>query len=423
VSLRFDEAQLERARRILGAGPICDECLGRPFARVGRGLTNGERGRAIRARLADSGKAGVCWVCGGLFDRAAMWAERAAWQAAGFEFATYLFGVRLSPRLEETERFFDERFPGDEGESLKHAFNRVVGKAFEARLERPATVAFNGPDVSFVVDLGADALTLHVASLHVYGRYRKLARGIPQTRWPCRRCRGRGCASCGFTGKQYPESVEEWIAAPFLAAAAAEAARLHGAGREDIDARMLGDGRPFVLEVLAPCRRTLDLTQLQRDVNQRATEKVEVSSLSFVDRGTVALLKGLAATKRYRARVEFEAPVDAKRLGEALRVLCGEIEQRTPRRVSHRRADRVRARRLISASGEVEGPRRAVVKLEGEGGLYVKELVSGDGGRTKPSLSGLLGIGAVVAELDVLEVRSDAFPDRADAVDNAEPLP
>jgi tRNA pseudouridine synthase 10 len=423
VSLRFDEAQLERARRILGAGPICDECLGRPFARVGRGLTNGERGRAIRARLADSGKAGVCWVCGGLFDRAAVWAERAAREAAGFEFATYLFGVRLSPRLEEMERFFDERFPGDEGEPLKHAFNRVVGKAFEARLDRPATVEFNGPDVSFVVDLGADALRMHVASVYVYGRYRKLARGIPQTRWPCRRCRGRGCASCGFTGKQYPESVEEWIAAPLLEAAGAESARLHGAGREDIDARMLGDGRPFVLELLTPRRRTLDLARLRHDVNETAVEKVEVSALSFVDRGAVALLKGLDATKRYRARVEFEAPVDAKRLGEALCALCGEIEQRTPRRVAHRRADRVRARRLISASGEVEGPRRAVLELEGEGGLYVKELVSGDGGRTKPSLSGRLGIGAVVTELDVLEVRSDAFPDRADAVDKAEPLP
>jgi len=423
VSLRFDEAQLERARRILGAGPICDECLGRPFARVGRGLTNGERGRAIRARLAEAGKPGVCWVCGGLFDEAVAWAERAVREAAGFEFATYLFGVRLSPRLEEMERFFDERFPGDEGESLKHAFNRVVGKAFEARLDRPATVEFNGPDVSFVVDLGANALRMHVASVYVYGRYRKLLRGIPQTRWPCRRCRGRGCASCGFTGKQYPESVEEWIAAPLLEAAGAEEARLHGAGREDIDARMLGDGRPFVLEVLAPRRRALDLAQLREDVNERAAGRVEVSSLSLVDRGAVALLKGLEATKRYRARVEFEAPVDAKRLGEALRALCGEIEQRTPRRVAHRRADRVRRRRLISASGEVEGPRRAILEFEGEGGLYVKELVSGDGGRTKPSLSGRLGAGAVVTELDVLEVRSDAFPDRADAVDKAEPLP
>ena len=423
MSLRFDDAQLERAREILGAGPICDECLGRPFARVGWGLANAERGQAVRASLSESGKAGLCWVCGGLFDRAEAWADRAAGRVAEIELDTYLFGVRLPPRLEEMEAFFDERFPSDEGESLKHAFNRVVGKAFEARLERPATVGFTAPDVSFVIDLASDALRVHVASLYVYGRYRKLARGIPQTKWPCRRCRGRGCASCGFTGKQYPESVEEWIAAPLLEAAGVEAAHLHGAGREDIDARMLGDGRPFVLEVLAPRRRTLDLPSLREDVNDRAAGKVEVSPLSFVDRRTVALLKGLHATKRYRALVEFEEPVSSERLDEALSALCGEIEQRTPHRVSHRRADRVRRRRLISASGGVDSSRRAVLEFEGEGGLYIKELVSGDGGRTNPNLSGRLGVDAVVTELDVLEVLSDGFPDRTGAVDNGEALP
>jgi tRNA pseudouridine synthase 10 len=423
MSLRFDEAQLERAREILGAGPICDECLGRPFARVGRGLANAERGQAVRASLSTSGKAGLCWVCGGLFDRVVAWADRAARRVVEIEFDTYLFGVRLTPRLEETEAFFNERFPSDEGESLKHAFNRVVGKEFEARLEQPATVDFGAPHVSFVIDLASDALHVHVASVYVYGRYRKLARGIPQTKWPCRRCRGRGCASCGFTGKQYPESVEEWIAAPLLEAAGAEAALLHGAGREDIDARMLGGGRPFVLEVLAPRRRTLDLPRLRGDVNDRAAGKVEVSSLSFVDRDTVALLKELHATKRYRALVEFGEPVSSERLSEALSALCGEIEQRTPHRVSHRRADRVRRRRLLLASGEVESARRAVLELEGEGGLYIKELVSGDGGRTNPNLSSLLGVCALVTELDVLEVRSGAFPDRTSSVDNGEALP
>jgi tRNA pseudouridine synthase 10 len=51
------------------------------------------------------------------------------------------------------------------------------------------------------------------------------------------------------------------------------------------------------------------------------------------------------------------------------------------------------------------------VRLEGEhifikceGGLYVKELITGDEGRTKPNLSELIGIPVQVVELDVLEV-------------------
>ncbi len=423
MSLRFEESQLELAHRILSAGPICDECLGRPYARVGRGWTNGQRGEALRTAHPDVGTPGTCWICGGLFDGATLWAERALQEASGIEFATYLFGVRLSPRLQEMESLFAKRFPSAEGESMKHAFNRAVGKAFEAGLPHPATVDFASPDVSFVVGLAPSSLRLHITSLYVYGRYRKLTRGIPQTKWPCRRCRGRGCTACGFTGKQYPESVEEWIAAPLLDAAEAEMAHLHGAGREDIDARMLGDGRPFVLEVCAPRRRSLDLAPLREAVNRHAMGRVEVSELSFVDRRTIAMLKGVDAAKRYRAAVEFDGPVESDRLAEALSSLCGEIEQRTPQRVAHRRADRIRRRRLVHASGETRDSCHAVIELEGEGGLYIKELISGDEGRTNPSLSGRLGVGARVTELDVLQVVSDAFPDRTRSVDNSEPLP
>lgn len=423
MNQQFDQAQRDLAGEIVSAGAICDECLGRPFAKVGRGLSNAERGQVLRAGLSDRAQAGGCWVCGGLFERAEAWAERAAGRVAELEFETYLFGVRFPPRLEEMEAFYTARFPSSEGESMKHAFNRVVGKAFEIRLGRAATVSFTSPDVSFVVDPGPDVLHLQVASLYVYGRYRKLLRGIPQTRWPCRRCRGRGCPSCGFTGKQYPESVEEWIAAPLLEAAEARDARLHGAGREDIDARMLGSGRPFVLEVLAPRRRTLDLTSVHDDINERGAGKVEVSPLEFTGRATVALLKEASATKRYRAVVEFASPVDSERLYEALSGLCGRIGQRTPQRVAHRRADRIRYRCLTRATGALEGVRRAVVEFEGEGGLYIKELVSGDDGRTDPSLAGCLGVGATVTELDVLEVRSDGFPDATRSVDNDGRLP
>ena len=46
----------------------------------------------------------------------------------------------------------------------------------------------------------------------------------------------------------------------------------------------------------------------------------------------------------------------------------------------------------------------AYIIVNCEGGLYVKELISGDEGRTNPSLSGLLGIPALVEDLDVINV-------------------
>jgi len=50
-------------------------------------------------------------------------------------------------------------------------------------------------------------------------------------------------------------------------------------------------------------------------------------------------------------------------------------------------------------------PPQALTELTCDGGVYVKELVNGDGGRTKPSLSALLGIPVSVLELDVVEVK------------------
>jgi len=56
------------------------------------------------------------------------------------------------------------------------------------------------------------------------------------------------------------------------------------------------------------------------------------------------------------------------------------------------------------------------VEIHGEGGLYIKELISGDEGRTEPSLAGLLGVGAEVTALDVVAVEGEDEPVRARGV-------
>ena len=127
-------------------------------------------------------------------------------------------------------------------------------------------------------------------------------------------------------------------------------------------------------------------------------------------RSAVPWVKELRATKKYRAIVEFAESVDSDQLQETLNSLSGEIAQRTPRRVSHRRADLVRLRTLHNASGQLIDETHAEIVVHGDGGLYIKELVSGDEDRTNPSLSGRLGVQALVTDLDVLEVCSADVP-------------
>ena len=48
---------LDDAEGLAATGPVCDACLGRPFADRSFGLGNDERGRALRTTLAHEGAA------------------------------------------------------------------------------------------------------------------------------------------------------------------------------------------------------------------------------------------------------------------------------------------------------------------------------------------------------------------------------
>ena len=182
---------------------------------------------------------------------------------------------------------------------------------------------------------------------------------------------------------------------------------LHGAGREDIDARMLGSGRPFVMEVEAPRKRSVDLTVLEAEINRAAEGRVAVHLVGCADRKMAQSLKSDKAHKKYWILVEIDSPVTPDEFRAALDQLKGvTIQQRTPLRVSHRRADKVRERQVIDIGCTGRQDDGYWVEVVGEAGLYIKELVSGDNGRTQPSLARILGRAAHVVSLDVVLVET-----------------
>jgi tRNA pseudouridine synthase 10 len=205
----------------------------------------------------------------------------------------------------------------------------------------------------------------------------------------------------------YPTSVEEIIASPAMQQSGGTDHSFHGMGREDIDALMLGEGRPFVLEVKNPRRRTLDLVSMARAV--AAGGAVEVSELRPASPEDIRALKEDRCDKSYRIAAEMSPSIPLGKLKEGVASLeASEILQRTPARVSHRRADRVRARKIREAKVLSYDGSTAEILLRAEAGTYVKELMHGDEGRTKPSLAEILGTGVRVKELDVLRVHDEA---------------
>lgn len=116
--------------------------------------------------------------------------------------------------------------------------------------------------------------------------------------------------------------------------------KFHGAGREDIDARCL-DWRPFVIEILKPIKRKIDFRKLIKEIGK--TKKVQVKSLKYSDMIVVRKIKDFRGDKAYRILAKLGEPVKKSDLNKLKRII-GIIHQRTPERVSHRRADLVRKR-------------------------------------------------------------------------------
>lgn len=349
-----------------------------------------------------------CDICQGLFDDLPRYVDLLNDTTKNYEFNDFLIGCKIDHDIITTEEEIWSKYGLKYAEPIKAEFNRELGKMFGTKINM--NVDFDTPDMTIVIDTRYDNIKLQIASLFIYGRYRKYVRDLPQTKWPCKRCWGKGCDKCNGTGKIYPTSLEEEIAKKVMAETQGSDHSFHGMGREDIGVRMLGNGRPFILEIIKPVKRGLNLERLQDDINKLNKAKLEVSNLKFTNHRQVPILKAAKPSKTYQVKVEFEKKISKGKLKEVISTFSGRIiNQRTPDRVAHRRADLVRKRKvhhmvLNSIKNRGSG---AEIEVTGESGLYIKELVNGDSGRTEPSLASELGTECTVAELDVLQINDE----------------
>ena len=436
---------------------LCPHCLGRMFSLLGTNTTNQERGNSLLLSLTMENhskylsdknevrmealdnlkilskranflvakkvleKEGIddvkfnsnlsCYLCSNLFSNFKKFTDDTLQKLENIEFNTFLVGSTPNAKIINREDKFKAEFNLLEAESFKSHFNRVIGKELMIRLNK--NPEFINPDlvVVFSFDFDSFKIELILKSLFIYGKYNKLIRGIPQTHWTCKNCRGKGCKDCNFTGKRYLTSIEELISEPFLRESYAIDSKFHGAGREDIDVRMLGEGRPFILELRNPKVRTLDLIKIEKEINKTNKKKVHISNLKYTDKKKVIYLKAIAEKTRkiYKALVKSATKISKQTFEEKLENLKEKFEkkkvrQRTPTRVSHRRADKVREKFIYEIKAKRLNSRLFEFIIETQGGTYIKELVNGDQGRTKPSFSEIFDTPLECKELDVEDV-------------------
>lgn len=247
-----------------------------------------------------------------------------------------------------------------------------------------------------------EKVVCHRDQLYLAGRYNKYSRKLCQTPW-------------FIDGeKRMEDSVEELILGPVKSNLLNDKIVFSSSGREDVDVRMLGDGRPFVLEMFNPRRVNLTPDQLmfiQKEINS-ATKDISVRDFQVIGKEELQLLKqgeelkqktycALCCTKRVLTEE------DMKKLEEIKDLV---VQQKTPIRVLHRRNLAVRPKIIHSLSGEIIEDRIFKLTVVTQAGTYVKEFVHSDLGRTVPSLRMLLDTEVDIMALDVEQVEIDWPP-------------
>ncbi|CAB60423.2 tRNA pseudouridine(55) synthase [Caenorhabditis elegans] len=251
--------------------------------------------------------------------------------------------------------------------------------------------------------------------VYIAGRYCKYSRCLPQSPW----------SEDKDAPREPGNSVSEKVCDLLKKQFGASDSRFVTSGREDIDVRMLGTGRPFVVE-LRNCRTTAPvrgikyletLKTVQEAINVQ--KDVKVVSLTRVPRDVSEKLCVGEEDKRkqYCAYCYSILPISDSQFTAAQSKIPLKIVQKTPVRVMKRRALLDRERWIYSMNFLKLDDHHFEVRLETQAGTYIKEFVHGDFGRTRPSLAELLDVehGEVdILELDVEKVDLEWPPELKD---------
>ena len=258
---------------------------------------------------------------------------------------------------------------------------------------------------------GSLSITCQRDPVYVAGQYCKYDRETSQSEWIIGRGESEERKGTGSTDEYISTIIKRLFGAidhTFIAA-----------GREDIDVRMLGEGRPFVVNMVNAKRVKVNQCEIeaaQTQINQEADGMVEVFNLRRVDKRFCDVIKATEETKRksYCCVVHLRNHPPAEQI---LRIVSetmqkakeggGEgliVKQKTPLRVLHRRSLLVREKCIHGMEVEVVNSHFVTLRLDTQAGTYIKEFVTGDMGRTRPSFGDLMGCEADILQLDVEKV-------------------
>ncbi|XP_052270788.1 tRNA pseudouridine synthase Pus10-like isoform X2 [Dreissena polymorpha] len=283
--------------------------------------------------------------------------------------------------------------------SADSVYNRAnVGKAIEEMKDEEFMRSYQCPPLPPRCEITCD-IKCQNENIFVAGRYNKYSRELSQTPWIIEGTR------------RSESSVEELLNDHIRKFFRHSEQKFSSSGREDVDVRMLGNGRPFVLELVNPRCRSFtqeQMNKIQESINA-ATTDIQCRDLQIVTKEETDILKQgeIDKVKLYRALCWTNQPISDQQLDQLSILKDLKIFQKTPVRVLHRRPLATRDKLIHSMEATRVDDLHFNLDLSTQAGTYIKEFVHGDLGRTRPNLSSILGTDCDILELDVMAVELD----------------
>ncbi|KAF9579788.1 putative tRNA pseudouridine synthase Pus10, partial [Lunasporangiospora selenospora] len=203
-----------------------------------------------------------------------------------------------------------------------------IVKALSSVSKERFTEVGNVPPTQTSTKPELDSIEMTRESVYVGGRYLKFSRDVSQTPW-----------SIGTTVLA-ELSVSGIVCEPIKKAFRADDFKFVTAGREDANVRMLGNGRPFYMELINPRIPELSvetIQQVETEINAIMPEKVQIQKLTSITCEDTKVIKEgeETKTKSYSALCWASNPVDSTMI-DAVNQFTDKsfiVEQQTPIRV------------------------------------------------------------------------------------------
>ncbi|OHT05662.1 hypothetical protein TRFO_05771 [Tritrichomonas foetus] len=370
--------------KILFQRGACTHCIGRILS-IGRVEMESYRVPNIHSK--------DCFACHGIID--SLNPIKDAIKVALGRYNFHDIQIEIPPKVIQNDQKLLNKYNCQTSCSLKNYLKGKIMYAFSKSKEGPVLHI----KINSSTDFKAELLW---PPLYIVGRYFKRSRRVSNTRFM------RGEAAVSSVEKELIDSLGQEIKCTER--------KFLSAGREDMDVRMIGSGRPFMITLLNP------LPNENAEV-PTSNEGFAQSFSSFIP-SEIDCPNNVSATnlritckqpdmspkheKCYRCIVSCSRNVTKENLSHLDNVSNLVISQKTPCRVAHRRILAYREKTVISLNYQQICPRFFILDLKTSKGTYIKEFVNSDFGRTKPSLGELLDpenpIECQLLQLDVVFV-------------------